>query len=51
MLNEINKSQRIHIVSFHLHEMFDIDKSTEAENRLSALRDEGRREWAVTSTG
>ena len=47
MLSKRSRHKRSHIVSFHLHEMSRISKSTETEGRLEVAR--GWEEWGVGS--
>lgn len=44
-----SQTQKLHIMQFHLDEMFGIGKSIETESRLSGHWGWKKREWRVTA--
>lgn len=43
------KHERLHIVRFHLYEMFRVGKSIETESRLMVARGQRREKWGATA--
>jgi len=42
------RAQRLHIVWFHLSEIFSVGKSTDTKCRLMVARDRGKDKWGAT---